>query len=161
MIRNLKRPANDNGRCSRPAEEGDEGFLPESLVKQCRNVIKSYHASHGYFCLPDILWKSRLGPLIEGDPTLGPLLRRASTARRAKKANECFVTIATTILSMEILASNIAGWSSLYPAAGEKARAFLKRNTLNPQTPLLDCYVYPSKYSNVFAKLAPPKMTLR
>ena len=137
-------------------------FLPESLVKQCRNVIESYHASHGYFCLPDILWKSRLGPLIEGDPTLGPLLRRASTARRAKKANECFVTIATTILSMEILASNIAGWSSLYPAAGEKARGFLlKRNTLNPQTPLLDYYVYPSKYSNVFAKLGPPKKTLR
>jgi hypothetical protein len=123
-------------------------------------VIESYHASHGY-CLPDILWKSRLGPFIEGDPTLGPLLRRASTAKRAKKTNECFVTIATTILSMEILASNFVGWSSLYPAAGEKARAFLlKRNTLNSQTPLLDYYVYPSKYSNVFARLAPPKMTL-
>ena len=162
MIRNLKRPANDNGRCPRPAEESDVGFLPESLVEQCRDVIESYHASHGYFCLPDILWKSRLGPFIEGDPTLGPLLRSASTARRAKKANECFVKIATTILSMEILASNFAGWSSLYPAAGEKARGFLlKRNTLNPQTPLLDYYVYPSKYSNVFAKLAPPKMTLR
>ena len=162
MIRNLKRPASDNGRCPRPTEEGDVGFLPESLVKQCRNVIKSYHASHGYFCLPDILWKSRLGPFIESDPTLGPLLRRASTARRAKKANECFVTIATTILSMEILASNFVGWSSLYPTAGEKARAFLlKRNTLNSQTPLLDYYVYPSKYSNVFAKLAPPMMPLR
>jgi hypothetical protein len=100
--------------------------------------------------------------LIEGDRTLGPLLRRASTARRAKKANECFVTIATTILSMEILASNIAGWSSLYPAAGEKARSFLlRRNTLNSQMPLLDYYVYPSKYSNVLAKLAPPNMTLR
>jgi hypothetical protein len=90
------------------------------------------------------------------------LLRRASTTRRAKKANECFVAVATTILSMEILASNFAGWSSLHPAAGEKARGFLrKRNTLNSQTPLLDHYVYPSKYSNVFAKLAPPKMILR
>ena len=136
--------------------------MPESTVKQCRNVIESYHASHGYFCLPDILWKSRLGPFIEGDPTLGRLLRSASTAKRAKKVNEYFVTIATTILSMEILASNFAGWSSLYPAAGEKARGFLlKRNTLNSQTPLLDYYVYPSKYSNVFAKLGPPKMTLR
>jgi hypothetical protein len=113
------------------------------------------------FCLPDILWKLRLGPFIEGDPTLGPLLRSTSTAKRAKKVNECFVTIATTILSMEILTSNFAGWSSLDPAAGEKARAYLKRNTFNPQTPLLDYYVYPSKYSNVFAKLAPPKMTLR
>ena len=55
-MRDLKRPAKDNG----PAEECDIGFLPESLVKQCRNVIESYHGSHGYFCLPDILWKSRL-----------------------------------------------------------------------------------------------------
>ena len=162
MVRNLKKPADENGRCPRPAEVHDVGFLPEGLVEQCRNVIESYHASHGYFCLPDILWKSRLGPFIEGDPTLGPLLRSASTAKRAKKANECFVTIATTILSMEILASNFAGWSRLYPAAGEKARGFLlKRRTLNPQTPLLDYYVYPSKYSNVFAKLAPPTIPLR
>jgi hypothetical protein len=28
------------------------GFLLESLVKQCRDVIESYHASHGYLCLP-------------------------------------------------------------------------------------------------------------
>ena len=49
-MRDLKRPAKDNG----PAEECDIGFLPESLVKQCRNVIESYHGSHGYFCLPDI-----------------------------------------------------------------------------------------------------------
>ena len=159
MVRN---PANENGRCPQPVEEGEVGFLPESLIKQCRNVIESYHASRGHFCLPDILWKSLLGPFIEGDPTLCALLRKASTAKSAKKANECFVTIATIILSMEILASNFAGWSSIYPAAGEKARAFLlKRNRLNPQTPLLDYYVYPSKYSNVFAKLAPPKMTLR
>src|SRR6516162_11601117 len=123
-MRDLKRPAKDNG----PAEECDIGFLPESLVKQCRNVIESYHGSHGYFCLPDILWKSRLGPFIEQNPTLGPLLRKASVTRRAKKANECFVTIATTILSMEILASSFAGWSSLYPEAANKARAFLRRN---------------------------------
>jgi hypothetical protein len=132
------------------------GFLPEVLIKQCRNVIESYHASHGYFCLPDILWKSRLGPLIERDPTFRPLLRKASMARRAKKANECFVTIAATILSMEILASNFAGWSGLDPQATEKARTFLRQNRANSQTPLLDYYVYPSKYSNVFAKLSPP-----
>ena len=125
-MRNLKRPAKDND--SRPRVDEVIGFLPESLVKQRRNVIESYHGSQGYFCLPDILWKSRLGPFIDQDPTLGPLLRKASVTRRAKKANECFVTIATTILSMEILASSFAGWSSLYPEAANKARAFLRRN---------------------------------
>ena len=155
-MRDLKKPAKDNGPRPRPVEECDIGFLPESLVKQCRNVIESYHGSHGYFCLPDILWKSRLGPFIEQNPTLGPLLRKASVTRRAKKANECFVTIATTILSMEILASSFGGWSSLYPEAAKKARAFQRRNSVNPQTPLMNYYVYRSKYSTVLGKLSPP-----
>jgi hypothetical protein len=51
-MRDLKRPAKDNGPHPRPAEECNIGFLPESLVKQCRNVIESYHGSHGYFACP-------------------------------------------------------------------------------------------------------------
>jgi len=155
-MRDLKRPEGQRPSRPGPAEECDIGFLPERLVKQCRNVFESYHGSHGYFCLPDILWKSRLGPFIEQNPTLGPLLRKASVTRRAKKANECFVTIATTILSMEILASSFAGWSSLYPEAANNARAFLRRNSVNAQTLLMDYYVYRSKHSNIFAKLSPP-----
>jgi len=132
---------------------------PKSAISaSCRKAWsnKNYHGSHGYFCLPDILWKSRLGPFIEQNPTLGPLLRKASVTRRAKKANECFVTIATTILSMEILASSFGGWSSLYPEAANNARAFLRRNSVNAQTLLMDYYVYRSKHSNIFAKLSPP-----
>ena len=81
--------------------------------------------------------------------------RSAATAVPTK-ANECFVTIATTILSMEILASSFAGWSSLYPEAANNARAFLRRNSVNAQTLLMDYYVYRSKHSNIFAKLSPP-----
>ena len=45
-------------------ENVDLNFLPGNLTKQCRSLIESYHGVHGYACLPDILWKSRLGPFI-------------------------------------------------------------------------------------------------
>jgi hypothetical protein len=42
------------------------------------------------------------GPFIETHQELRQLLRKASTTRSAKKSNEGFVRIATTILSLEI-----------------------------------------------------------
>ena len=47
------------------AENVDFGFLPNSLISQCQALIESFHALHGYSCLPDILWKAGLGPFIE------------------------------------------------------------------------------------------------
>jgi hypothetical protein len=143
---------------SAKADEVDLSFLPKNLTDQCRSLIESYHEVHGYACLPDILWKSRLGPFIEKQPELRQFLRKASTTRSAKKANEGFVRIATAILSLEILASSFAGWSALYPEAGEIARAILKRSARGPHTPLIEFYLYPPKYlsSAAVATLVPP-----
>ena len=105
-------------------ENLDLSFLPKSLTAQCRSLIESYHELHGYACLPNILWKSRLGPFIETHQEFRQLLRKASTTRSAKKSNEGFVQIATTILSLEILASSFAGWSAIYPEAGSSAQRF-------------------------------------
>ena len=109
-------------------ENFDFSFLPKSLTTQCQSLIESYHELHGYACLPDILWKSRLGPFIEAHQEFRHLLKKASTTRSAKKANEGFVQIATTILALEILASSFAGWSAIHPEAGLKAVAILKRS---------------------------------
>src|ERR1700730_1470275 len=87
-------------------ESPDFSFLPNSLTAQCRSLIESYHELHGHACLPDILWKSRLGPFIEAHREFRHLLKKASTTRSAKKSNEGFVQIATTILALEILASS-------------------------------------------------------
>src|SRR5258708_35099533 len=102
--------ANDAARAAiaDKADNLDFSFLPKSLTTQCQSLIESYHELHGYACLPDILWKSGLGPLIETHREFKQLLRRASTTRSAKKSNEGFVRIATTILSLEILASRFA-----------------------------------------------------
>jgi hypothetical protein len=139
-------------------ENVDFSFLPKSLMVQCQSLIESYHELHGYACLPNVLWKARLGPFIETHRDFSQLLRKASTTRSAKKSNQGFVRIATTILSLEILASSFAGWSAIYPEAGLMAQAILKRNARNPHMPLMEFYLYPPKYisSAAIAKLAPP-----
>ena len=136
----------------------DFDFLPSNLATQCRSLIESYHEVHGFACLPDILWKSRLGPLIEKHRELRQSLRKASTTRSAKKSHEGFVRIATTILSLEILASSFAGWGAIYPEAAELARERLKRNGNGQHMPLMEFYLDPPKYisSAAIATLAPP-----
>src|SRR6202051_2405433 len=112
--------ANDTSHvaCVDKVESPDFSFLPNSLTGQCRSLIESYHELHGYACLPDILWKARLGPFIETARAFRQLLRKASTTRSAKKSHEGFVRITTTLLSLEILASSFAGWSAIYPESG-------------------------------------------
>jgi hypothetical protein len=104
------------------------------------------------------LWKARLKHFIEAHQEFRQLLRTASTTRSAKKSNEGFVLIATTILSLEILASSFAGWSAIYPEAGSMARVILQRKALSPHMPLMEFYLYPPKYisSAAIATLAPP-----
>src|SRR5262249_8509352 len=82
------------------ADRFDLDFLPEKLKAQCRSLIESYHEVYGFACLPDALWKFRLGPFIERQRELRHCLRKASTTRSAKKSNEGFVQIATAILSL-------------------------------------------------------------
>ena len=66
--------------------------------------------------------------------------------------------IATTILSLEILASSFAGWSAIYPEAGATAHSILRRNSRSSQMPLMEFYLYPPKYlsSAAVATLIPP-----
>jgi hypothetical protein len=137
----------------------DFGFLPQNLRNQCRSLIESYHGLHGYGCLPDLLWKAGLGPFIETHREFRQLLRKASTTRSAKKANDGFTQIATTLLSLEILASNFAGWSTIYPQAASTSKLILKRHArFSSSTPLMESYLYPPKHlsSAAIATLALP-----
>lgn len=151
--------ANVINSASEEIDDIDLNFLPADLTAQCRNLIESYHDIHGYACLPDMLWRARLGPFIERHHEFRQRLRKASTTRSAKKSNQGFVEIATAILSLEILASSFAGWTALYPEAGVRALAVLKRQPGGSQTPLMDFYLYPPKYfsSTAIAKLTPPR----
>jgi hypothetical protein len=136
----------------------DLSFLPGTLMGQCRSLIESYHEVHGFASLPNMLWQFRMGPLIERHKELRQVLRKASTTRSAKKANEGFVQIASTILALEILASSFAGWNAIYPVAGEAARDVLRRNAHGSHMALMDFYLYPPKQisASAIASLVPP-----
>jgi hypothetical protein len=143
-----------NGRPTGSDSGSDLSFLPKHLARQCRSLIESYHDVHGYGCLPDILWKCRLGPMIERHQELGQYLRKASTTRSAKTSNQNFAEIATAILSLEVLASSFAGWSAIYPGAAETARAILAQNAHGSHMPLMDFYLYPPKHLSAAAVTA-------
>ena len=134
-------------------------FLPEDLRRQCRRLIESYHGLHGFNCLPNILWRAGLGPFIESHREFRQLLKKASMNRSAKKSSEGFTQIATTLLSLEIVASNFAGWSTHYPQAASLAKSILKRHAPSSGTRLMESYLYPPKYitSAAIAALALPR----
>lgn len=137
--------AKDTSRAGK-SQTFDLSFLPQTLSSQCQGLIESYHELHGYACLPDMLWKAQLGGFIEMHPRFRQILRKASTTRSAKKSNQGFVQIATAILSLEILASDFARWSAIFPDAKLMAQAILQGIARGSRTPLMEYYLYPPKY---------------
>jgi hypothetical protein len=133
----------------------DLSFLPPTLTSQCAGLIESYHEIHGYTRLPNMLWRAELEGFIKNQPCLRQILRKASTARSAKVANKGFVEIATAILSLEILASDFASWSAMFPEAKSKANALLRMRSTRMF--LMEYYLYPPKNISpaVLAALTP------
>ena len=146
----------DNGAARARAETLDLGALPPTLVAQCRGLIESYHDIHGYACLPNMLWRAELEGFIKKNPCLRQILRKASTTRSAKVSNKGFVEIATAILSLEILASDFASWSTMFPEARSMANALLRMRSARMF--LMEYYLYPPKHISpaILAALAPP-----
>ena len=97
-------------------------FIPRELAIKCRRLIESYHAIYGYVGLPDMLWLSDARDIIERDRELTRIFKRAARSRAAKRANDSFLHIATTIVSLEVLARDFSGWGKRFPAAKVRGR---------------------------------------
>ena len=123
---------------------GGYRFVPEELAAKCRSLIESYHAIHGYSRLPDMLWHSGGRDVIECDRDLTRIFSNASKSRSAKRANDSFLLIATTIVSVEMLARDFAGWGKKFPAAKGEAEKILADLALRPRIWLMDMYLYPA-----------------
>jgi hypothetical protein len=149
-------PDNSNGAARAKIEMLDLEALPPTLLAQCRGLIESYHDIHGYGCLPDMLWRAELEGFIKNSPCLRQILRKASTTRSAKISNKGFVEIATAILSLEILASDFASCSAMFPEARSMANALLRMRSARMF--LLEYYLYPPRHISpaILAALAPP-----
>jgi hypothetical protein len=137
----------------------DFKFVPKYLAGKCQQLIETYHAMRGYACLPDMLWDVELRDLIETHNELRQIFRKASTTRSAKRAKDGFVLIATVILSLEVLASDYAGWGRRFPWAKRKAELFRGERLIGSRTRLMDLYLYPQRYINpaFINALAPPE----
>ncbi len=99
---NMRRPADSHVSRQRAFQ-----FIPKDLAAKCRKLIESYHAMYGFVGLPDMLWLSDARDVIECHEELTQLFKKASRSRGAKRANDSFLLIATTIVSLEVLARDL------------------------------------------------------
>jgi hypothetical protein len=118
-------------------------FVPKELAAKCRKLIESYHAMYGYVGLADMLWLSDARDVIESHQDLTRIFRKASKSRGAKRANDSLLLIATTIVSIEVLARDFAGWGKRFPAATRQAEKVLGGLPLRQRAWLMDLYLYP------------------
>jgi hypothetical protein len=116
-------------------------FVPTELAAECRLLVKRYHAKHGYSCLPDILWRSEAGELIERNRPLRKVFQKACKRRRAKQADDALMSIAAIVLSLEVLARDWAGWGRRFPDAKQKAASLLGDLMLSRQIWLMQTYL--------------------
>jgi hypothetical protein len=132
----------------RPADHGvfkqrTFQFIPKDVAAKCRKLIESYHAMYGYVGPPDMLWLSDARNFIECNDELTKLFKKASKSRGAKRANDSFLLIATTIVSAEVLARDFASWGKRYPAAKIEAEEVRGELPSQRRTWLMDPYLYP------------------
>jgi hypothetical protein len=106
-------------------------------------LIESYHAINGYVGLPDMLWLSDARDIIERDRELARIFKRATRSRTAKRANDSFLHIASTIVSLEVLARDFSGWGKRFPAAKGEAEKVFSRPSQVRRTWLMDLYFFP------------------
>jgi hypothetical protein len=140
--------------------KSDFSFLPADLTGKCRTLIESYHAMHGFTSLPDMLWTSGARDVIEGDRDLLLDFKRACKSRGARRANDSFVVIAVTVVSLEVLARDFAGWGKRFPTAKSKAEALFGARPPGQRVQLMDLYLYPSlavrrSFTDVLASIVP------
>jgi hypothetical protein len=121
----------------------DFGFAPNELAQKCRSLIESYHTLHGYACLLDMIWLCGAQDFIARHEDFRSAFRSAVKQRVAKRANDSFVLIATTICALEVLVRDLAGWGARFPIARREAERLLAEDFGAPRLWLLDMYLYP------------------
>lgn len=132
-------------------------FVPQELIAKCRRLIESYHATRGAAALADTLWQCEARDFINRNGELKQIFKNSARIRSAKRAGELLLYLATIIVSLEVLARDVAGWGAQFPEARQRAENALGASAFKSRTWLMDTYVYPSSSENRVAlgSLAP------
>jgi len=139
----------------------DFSFLPSALIAKCKHFIETYHELNGYSSLVVILWHPDIRNFLEINECLKQMFRKSTSSRSVKKTNQGLITVATAILSVEIMSSGFAGWAQRFPSAHRKAGALLRAYVPNSRTRLMDQYLYPKAFAipGALLALSPPEST--
>jgi hypothetical protein len=117
-------------------------FVPDELLTKCRRLIKRYHTTYGYSRLPDILWQSDVRAFIQAYKPLARSFNKGTKLRSAKRTNDVLVSVATSILALEVLARNFIGWGNKFPEAKQEAEQLFTAHIARSRACLLDTYVF-------------------
>jgi hypothetical protein len=120
---------------------GEFAFLPASLVGKCDRLIRAHHDAIGCSRLADILWNEETRKFIAAHQYLQSAWTKAARTRSAKVASGCYLLIASVTVSLEVLASDFAGWGSQFPQAKQKANDIVAEFFPTSRTRLLDMYL--------------------
>ena len=134
---NMRRPADSHVSRQRAFQ-----FIPKDLAAKCRKLIESYHAMYGFVGLPDMLWLSDARDVIECHDELKQLFKKASRSQGAKRANDSFLLMATTIVALEVLARDFANWGKQFPVAKREAEKLLGDIPSLRRKWLMDSYLF-------------------
>jgi hypothetical protein len=138
-----------------PPDNIDFSFLPKALLKKCKLFIIRYHELNGFSSLPGLLRHPETSKLVESNFVLSQLLKESTSSRGAKRANEGFVSIATLILSTEILALELSCWARRYPTAHRKAQAVLAEHVPGSRARLTARYLASPRVEGGSTEAAP------
>ena len=133
-------------------------LAPRSLGCKYNGILRAHHEVCGYKRLADILWLLRLIEFVRADDRFGAVLYQASRVRSARDSTRCLVALATTIMSLESLVTNIGNCNSVYPEATAKALAFFDRGKIERCAPLTSYYLAMARQAATLA--AVPRVDL-
>ena len=109
-------------------------FVPRELAIRCRQLIESYHTLYGDVGPAGMLELADTRDIIDGHRDLARIFKKAS--------NDSFFLIATTILSIELLARDFSGWGKRFPDARCEAEKVLNNLPQPRRTWLMDLYLF-------------------
>jgi hypothetical protein len=91
--------------------------------------------------LADLVWRSDARAFIKKHQALNEILAQSAKAKSAKRTDYFLRIIAKTILAVEVLASDFAGWGTRFPHAMSQAEKMQHEVDFTSSGRLMDHYL--------------------
>lgn len=116
-------------------------WIPEELLAIWVRGVKAVHEEHGWGAMPGILRNADTMTFFGVHPALRAMLAVATKSWRRATRREYQAYLASIVLAIECLGSDVAGWGTSYPEAKRKADEILDTYFIDDRTRLLGVYM--------------------